>query len=295
MQQFSSESGHMEKRIIGVCLLVMLASSCGDGKKKTSGEELSAETTSSVGTVSDTVWTEREDKSMVPATADESFADFFYNFACDAKFQRSRIVFPLPCYGADKNVTIGKDEWEHDSLFCGKDTYTLLFNAETDMEWENDTAMTSVQVEWIYLEERKIKRYYFERLEGLWTLEAIDYASLPEEDGEKEDFFEFYKHFANDSIFQLSRLREPLKFVTADPDDEFQTLETTLEPGQWFAFQPSLPCDVLTNVNYGQDRRGGSDTKVVEIKGFGNGFNNTLCFERRHGLWKLVSFEDLSD
>ena len=39
--------------------------------------------------------------------------------------------------------------------------------------------------------------------------------------------FEFYERFANDSVFQLSRLHEPLKFVTADPEDEFQILETT--------------------------------------------------------------------
>ena len=31
------------------------------------------------------------------------------------------------------------------------------------------------------------------------------------------------------------------------------------------------------------------------VPGFGNGFNNTLYFERRHGLWKLMQFEDLSD
>ena len=111
----------------------------------------------------------------------------------------------------------------------------------------------------------------------------------------REDFFEFYERFANDSVFQLSRLHEPLKFVTADPEDEFQILETTLEAGQWFAFQPVLPRENLTNVNYGQNENVHSNTKVIEMKGFGNGFNNTLYFERRHGLWKLMQFEDLSD
>ena len=36
-----------------------------------------------------------EEEPMVPATADESFADFIYNFAIDEKLQVSRIVFPL--------------------------------------------------------------------------------------------------------------------------------------------------------------------------------------------------------
>ena len=124
---------------------------------------------------------------------------------------------------------------------------------------------------------------------------AIDFADMPENEDSKESFYEFYEHFANDSLFQQTRLHNPLKFVTVDPDDEFQIIETTLEAGQWFAFQPVLPREFLTNVNYGQNENSKSNTKVIEIKGFGNGFNNTLYFERRNGLWKLVQFEDLSD
>lgn len=236
-----------------------------------------------------------DEEPVVPATADESFADFFYNFAIDEKLQLSRIVFPLPYYTVDKKEHIEKDKWEHDPLFSREDCYTVLFDTAEDMEMEKDTAMTSVKVEWIYLKTGKMKRYYFERLKGLWKLEAIDYADMPKEDSAKEDFYGFYERFANDSVFQLSRLHNPLRFVTADPEDEFQILETTLEHGQWFAFQPVLPREKLTNVNYGQNENPHSDTKVIEMKGFGNGFNNTLYFERRHGLWKLVQFEDLSD
>lgn len=236
-----------------------------------------------------------EEEPMVPATADESFADFFYNFASDEKLQLSRIVFPLPYYTMEKKEHIEKEQWKHDPLFSRQDAYTVLFDKAEDMEMEKDTGLTSVKIEWIYLKKGKIKRYYFERLKGLWKLEAIDFADMPREDTGKEDFFEFYERFANDSVFQLSRLHEPLKFVTADPEDEFQILETTLEAGQWFAFQPVLPRENLTNVNYGQNENVHSNTKVIEMKGFGNGFNNTLYFERRHGLWKLMQFEDLSD
>ena len=104
------------------------------------------------------------------------------------------------------------------------------------MEAEKDTTATSVKIEWIYLKTNKIKRYYFERLKGLWKLEAIDFADMPENEDSKESFYEFYEHFANDSLFQQTRLHNPLKFVTVDPDDEFQIIETTLEAGQWFAF-----------------------------------------------------------
>ncbi|WP_455673382.1 DUF4348 domain-containing protein [Phocaeicola sp.] len=286
----------MRKLIIGVCLL-MLISSCGGGKKNMNPFETLTEEIDSITAVSDTATaiTEMVEEPMVPATADESFADFIYNFAIDKKLQVSRIVFPLPYYTMDKKEHIEKDHWKHDPLFSQLDSYTVLFDKATDMEMEKDTNSTSVKVEWIYLKTNKMKRYYFERLQGLWKLEAIDFADMPKSESKQEDFFEFYERFANDSVFQQSRLNDPLKFVTVDPDDEFQILETTLETGQWFAFQPVLPREFLTNVNYGQGENINSRTKVIEIKGFGNGFNNTLYFERRKGLWKLVQFEDLSD
>ena len=68
----------------------------------------------------------------------------------------------------------------------------FLFDKAEDMEMEKDTGLTSVKIEWIYLKKGKIKRYYFERLKGLWKLEAIDFADMPREDTGKEDFFEFY-------------------------------------------------------------------------------------------------------
>ena len=52
-----------------------------------------------------------EEEPMVPATADESFADFFYNFASDEKLQLSRIVFPLPYYTMEKKEHIEKEQW----------------------------------------------------------------------------------------------------------------------------------------------------------------------------------------
>ena len=61
-----------------------------------------------------------------------------------------------------------------------------------------------------------------ENKHGAHNYHCLLYTSMPREDTGKEDFFEFYERFANDSVFQLSRLHEPLKFVTADPEDEFQ-------------------------------------------------------------------------
>jgi hypothetical protein len=171
----------------------------------------------------------------------------------------------------------------------------MLYDNLDDAEMEKDTVSTSVRIEWIDLKSHKMKRYYFERLYGWWKLEAIDDATMRKEDVPQEDFFEFYERFANDSIFQAERVVDPLPFVAPDPEDDFQILETTIQREQWFAFQPQLPREHLTNVNYGQRLDSKSRTRIIELRGFGNGFSNTLHFRCLNGHWKLVRFEDLSN
>jgi hypothetical protein len=280
------------------CLCVGLCACNGQKKHIDPFAKLTEEIDSISAAALDSVNVEAEEveaEEALPATADESFADFFYNFALDDKLQRARIVFPLPYYKGEQKTSISAEQWNYDPMFSRDESYTVLFDSPEEMEMEKDTSLVSVKVEWIYLRTQQLKRYYFQRTKGMWRLEAIDLAALPAEEGEKEDFFHFYARFAADSTFQLSRLRKPLKFVTADPDDEFEILETTIDPDQWSVFQPVLPQEYLTNVNYGQVKTTPSDTKIIEMKGFGNGFNNTLYFERRHGQWRLVQFEDLSD
>ena len=109
-----------------------------------------------------------------------------------------------------------------------------------------------------------------------------------------EDFVEFFSHFAADSLFQSRRVQEPLAFVTSDPDDDFSILETSLDLNQWFAFKPALPTDRLSNINYGQRNDDNSPTKILALKGIGNGFSNILYFRRKAGEWQLYKFEDTS-
>mgnify|MGYP002703537411 CR=1 FL=1 len=286
----------MKKLIFGYLLLVLMVS-CEGGKKKIDPFETLTGQIDSLKADSDSVKTDTSlvIEDVIPPSADESFADFFYNFASDAKFQLSRIIFPVSTYKGDKIVRVRKDEWTHDYLFSRDPAYTVLFDKEEDMELEKDTSMMSVQVDLINLEKSQIRRYYFQRKGQSWFLEAINLQHLAHETDGEEDFMDFYRKFSSDSIFQAERLAEPLGFVTADPDDEFQILETTLEPGQWFAFRPPMIPGRLTNVHYGQKEELDVDTKVVEFKGFGNGFSNTLYFERDNGIWKLIRFEDLSD
>ena len=255
-------------------------------------EEQSDSTT--VSDVSNEFLIEQEEK--IPQTVDESFIDFIYSFTRNEKIQESRIIFPLPNYTHNEKILLKKEDWQFDPLFTEMDTYTNIHESNYELEIEEDTTATSAQLEWIFLKEKKIRRYYFERKDGLWKLEAIDNAAMIKNDSTaNEEFYSFYERFANDSVFQLQRTSNPLKFVTFDPDDEFSILETTLDAGQFMAFSPTLPKDTLTNVNYGQNTLSQSDVMIIELKGNGNGFNNTFYFKRRNGLWKLIEYDDLSD
>ena len=333
-----SEALIMKKIVFGCCLLVWLMASCGGGKKKIDPFETLTRQIDSLQVEEEAVVdTAPVRPEVIPATADESFADFFYNFASNEGFQHSRIVFPISYYKASNEgfqhsrivfpisyykgkevVRISKEDWKYDPLFSRDPVYTVLFDREEEMELEKDTAVRSVQVDWIYLKDRQVKRYYFQRINDSWFLEAINKEKLAHAEGGREDFFDFYFRFinkeklahaeggredffdfyfrfANDSVFQGERLADPLSFVTVDPEDEFQILETTLDEGQWFSFRPPLLKERLTNVHYGQEAVPDTDSKIVEFKGFGNGFSNTLYFECRGGEWILKQFEDLSD
>ena len=284
----------MKKLVIAICLLGGMLS-CVGGKKNADTQE-DALPVDTMAFMADTLDLEEvEEEPIVPASADESFADFLYNFALDERLQLRRILFPLPYYTDSRKDSILKEDWRHDPLFSQQEFYTMLYDHLDDAELEKDTASTSVRIEWIDLKERKLKRYYFERLYGWWKLEAIDDATMPKEENGQEDFYEFYERFANDSLFQAERVVDPLPFVAPDPDDDFNILETTIQKEQWFAFQPKLPGEFLTNVNYGQRLDGNSRTRVIELRGFGNGFCNTLYFRCRNGEWKLTRFEDLSN
>ncbi len=281
----------MRKLIAGVIVLAVFTS-CGN--KKANVDPFAA-ITSEVDSIRhrvDSTQLVKLPEDPRPIEADESFDDFIYNFASDDALQKQRVRFPLSYYNGNDKITIEKKDWKHDSLFSKQNYYTLLFDREEDMDLVGDTTLTSVQVEWIYVDTRMMKKYYFERVKGAWILEAIN--MRPIERNENEDFIEFFSRFATDSIFQSQRVRQPLMFVTTDPDDDFSILETTLGLNQWLAFKPVLPAKHLSNINYGQCNEENSSTKILALKGIGNGFSNILYFQKRGGRWELYKFEDTS-
>lgn len=281
----------MKKLLLGFLLLAFLIS-CGNKKAKMDPFATIAEMVDSAGYKADTLQEAEVKEEPKPMVADELFDDFIFNYASDDALQRQRTVFPLLYYDRDTPLKIEADFWKHDYLFTKENCYTLLFDKEEDMDMVGDTTLTSVQVEWIFLKTRMVKRYYFERKRGMWMLEAINLREM--EKGENEDFVEFYTRFVRDSVYQSKHISHPLQFITIDPDDEFSILETTLDVDQWYAFRPVMPTDRLSNINYGQKNEDLSDTKILKVNGIGNGYSNIFYFRKRGKGWELYKYEDTS-
>ncbi len=281
----------MKRLLTGFFILVVLAS-CGGRRTKMDPFATITGMVDSAGHRADTLRQTEVKEESGPLEADELFDDFIFNYASDDTLQRQRTVFPLPYYNEDTSSKIEERFWKHDYLFTRQNYYTLLFDNESDMDMVGDTALKSVQVEWIYLKTRMVKKYYFERRERMWMLEAINLRGI--EEGEGENFVDFYTRFVTDSVYQSRHIADPLQFVTIDPDDEFAILETTLDVNQWYAFRPALPVDKLSNINYGQKNEDNSNTKILKVNGIGNGYSNVFYFRRRGGEWEMYKYEDTS-
>ena len=280
------------KKLLTMGLVLSLCASCGNVKGGKDPFAALAQQVDSMGKKLNAVLS--VDSSMVlrPLEADELFDDFIFNFALDSSLQKQRTMFPLLYNKEGASVRIDRKEWKHDYLFAEQNFYTLLFDREQDMDVVGDTALNSVQVEWLYLKERQIKRYYFQRQKGMWMLDSIALHRIsPLRDN---DFIPFYSRFVTDSVYQQQHIHSPLQFVTIDPDDDFSILETTLNREQWLAFRPTMPVAPLSNINYGQKNSWNASTKILKVNGIGNGYSNVFYFRRRGGEWELYKYEDTS-
>lgn len=284
----------MNKILLGF-LFVTLFASCG-------GKRVTAVPFDLMTQMVDSVTRKRvkQDTSLLgmqekprPIEADELFDDFIFIFASDKVLQKQRIQFPLLYRHEGVVDTITKNVWEHINLFPNQNYYTILFDREEDMDLVGDTSLHSVQVEWLLLKKRILKKYLFQKMEGMWMLNSIDF-SLMKVEKEHDDFFSFYTRFVTDSVYQRQHICSPLKFVTIDPDDDFAVLETTLDIDQWYAFRPVMPTDSLSNFYYGQKNEALSNTKILKVNGIGNGYSNIFYFRKRRDGWELYKYEDTS-
>ena len=281
----------MNKVVIGI-VSFLLITSCSD--KKVKDDSLITSSVDLIIVEGDSLLLESEILEPMRDDVNESFEDFIYNFTSDKSLQVERINFPLGYYNNGVIADIEQSNWAHDDLVTADDYYTLLFDKEDDFDLIGNTSLNAVKVEWIYLQELMIKKYFFIKDRGEWRLDSLDYRPIVAK--EREGFIDFLAEFSSDSTFQASRVAKPLVFVTADPDDDFSIIETSLDLNQWFAFKPKFPLDKKSNINYGQRSLSNSNKKILSLKGISNGFSNILYFKRksRDSGWLLYKFEDVS-
>lgn len=284
----------MKKIYSGIFIVVFLFS-CGNKNKNTVPAEPVVEVTDTLTFTQDTVTVVELPpvEEIPPVRANESFDDFIFNFISDSRLQMNRIIFPLSVYKNDTVEKINKDEWAMDSIFYNQTYYTVLFDREEDIDKVTEDSRLSIQVEEIFMQPLEIRKYYFEKIDGRWMLEGINEKKI--EENRNREFIEFFYKFANDSVFQQEHTRDPLKFITVDPDDDFGVIESTLGYNQWLAFKPILPKERLSNIAYGQINNPRSSHRIIQLKGIGNGFLNTLYFRRKNNQWELYKFEDTSN
>ncbi len=241
--------------------------------------------TTTVDSVSLALDSEEAYERPMPKAADELFDDFIFNFATSKKLQLSRTRFPLAEVRGQRVDSLTRQQWRMDYFFMQQDYYTLLFDDEQQMDIVKDTRVNHVVLEKIYFNTKSIKQYVFDRIDGLWTLQRIEYQRISQ--SHNGSFLEFYERFVNDTTFQEHSLGETVHFVGPDPDDDFSQMEGEITPDTWPAFAPELPQKMIYNIVYGKAHQE-KDHKVFVMRGIANGMEMQLSFRRNGGKWKLV-------
>lgn len=276
----------MKAFVVSLVILLLLA---GCGKKKNPTATVEAPT---AGRTADT--TSASDTAMLtkpapPASVDRLFDDFIYSFMRDPAFQSERIVFPLANYVDGANSPIDKQQWKFDPLYSRNDIYTMIFDSERSVAREKDPKLQHVEVEWVYLKRGRVKQYVFDKKDGRWMLVQLNSQDIRR--NSNSDFYTFFHRFATDTSYQMEHIENPFTFKTFD-SDSFQEIEGLLDVAQWPDYCPTLPQDVMTNINYSQDYRGKS-TRVLVLTSPSAGMSCTLIFKKKSARWMLVGFENI--
>lgn len=231
-----------------------------------------------------------EETEEPPVAVDELFNDFLYEFLGDARFQRQRVVFPLPCYQGEEEDMLTKQEWESFNHLGGQDAYAVIYEHAQDLELQKDTTIQSVTVERFVLTGNEVEKYNFNRLNGKWMLTDVKKKRLDEVPN--GDFLHFYAHFMADSVFQREALALPIKVVLTSEDGEEEPQVDEIDADEWFemAHDLPLPKDALVNINYGQMSIG-QNRKTLLLQGMSNGMQIQFKFNKDRGGWKLKGIE----
>ena len=269
--------------------------SCHKRQAKDSSVDTSSDdeaVTDSILAQGDTLLLDEEvDEEAIPMSVDELFDDFVFRFDQSNRMQRNRICFPLPMMAGTDTVSLTeRNEWQHHYLFFQRDFCTALYNYVGQMQMTESTQGKWAVVEQIFLHQREIHQYHFDRDSlGQWFLTSE--CRLGFDASELGRFLDFYRDFATDSIFQQQHLSGVIRYVTHEEEEDFEPIEGTISPEQWFEFGPELPKDVITNIRYGQTYEN-PNHMVMEMRGFANGLQVLLKFQKQADVWRLIGLEN---
>ena len=280
----------MRKGLVQAVVVMGLLTSCKDGKmQNVFASEDEAEEDSVEMFVGDTLHLFDEVEEP-PASVDELFVDFFYNFAGDAHFQNQRIAFPLLCKDGEEETKLTKHEWNEWNQFGEQDFYSVIYEREQALELQNDTTIQSVDVEWIHLKEGKLEKYGFDRVNGKWMLTELQTERSSETPN--GDFLQFYSQFVADSVFQREALAVPVRLILTSADEEEDVQEETLSADDWFNLRADLPFlnGSLVNLDYGQTCIS-QNRKTLMMQGLSNGLLMKFRFNKEGDDWKLIEIE----
>lgn len=286
----------MMKKLILIGAVAALCGACGKQKA-----EPSVAFVPPVVSPVDTVVFVEDSDSLFFSPAEEDyfsgedgiFEEFLYEFSSDTAMQRHRTCFPLLCVQEGKEVTLSEADYRSIELFAQMDICLTLFEHDTEMEAERDTAMKKANVECLDMENRHVRTFCFEKQEGCWRLLRISEQKLASY--RHREFFTFYHRFVTDSLYQSLHVNDPMTFVTIDPEDDFNILEANIDMEQWFAFRPMLPDGLLVNIDYGVKPSRRPVRKILTCRSLGGNFNHTSYFRKIEGEWILTRFEDMSN
>jgi hypothetical protein len=234
----------------------------------------------------------------LPTTKNDStelIFDFYSKFYSNTDFQINRIKFPLKVVMNNQISTVQKKDWKHDYLFSTLQyvTYITDFN-NPGIDYSADYGDRSV-FSWIYPSLNKKKDYYFIRENSQWHLEKIVINSQNSQ--EPESFIKFLQMFMNDSIFQISRIKFPIKISTWTGSEEDSKDTTYLkQKSEWRFITLYNGLDSLTNFsnNWDSDIKDNNQFNIF-IGGLGNGISVDYYFQKIENKWFFIELKDYSN
>lgn len=269
----------MNRSIIFISFLIFL--SCSSRKSDQIGSSIA----------------DSKSKALSDSTNEYSIFDFYNKFASKKDFQLTRIKNPLHIDTYGKNSIVFKEDWVHDSLFIKLDYITHIYDSfDKEFEWDEDPG-NKAAISWMSPLKREKKDYYFIKEDGKWFLSQIVTTRLSSKDS--DSFLPFLVKFMTDSIFQVSRVRFPIKLKAySESDEEFADNDTTLELSEsnWRNISINDGLRHLTNFtnSWNTDIKEGIQKKIY-LSGVDNGIYVNYYFEKDNGKWFLVNLEDFSD